>query len=202
MSKELKNYISENRAEFDDQLPPASAWQQVERAIDQGKPGKQIPLRTIYKWSAAAAVFFIITVSFYYLVIKDGKNETNLAEKDLPTANEKSNGNDLSRIEPGFAAEAKKIYKSIEQRQLQLRAIAREQPELYTQFSEDLATLDSSYRVLKSQALQTPNREVIIRAMLQNLQLQAELLAKQLQILNEFKTDKTEQNEKNNSPRI
>jgi hypothetical protein len=73
---------------------------------------------------------------------------------------------------------------------------------LYSQFSEDLAALDSSYRVLKTQAVQTPNREVVIRAMLQNLQLQAELLGKQLRILKEFKNTKTGKNEKIGYPRI
>src|SRR5688500_1900243 len=103
---------------------------------------------------------------------------------------------------PEYADEAKKIYQSIENQQQQLKAIAKEQPELYSQFSEDLATLDSSYRVLKTKAVQTPNREIIIRAMIQNLQLQAELLGKQVRILNEFKTTKTEKNEKINYPRI
>ena len=202
MSKELKRYISENRSQFDDELPPGSAWQQVERSINAGKQGKHVPLRTVYKWSAAAAVFFIIVISAYYLMPKEEKTDKNFAVKSEPAPAGRTNGSDLGSMEPGFAAEANKIYKSIETRQQQLKAIAREQPELYSQFSDDLATLDSSYAVLKRQALQTPNREVIIRAMLQNLQLQAELLARQLQILNDFKTDKTQQNEKNNSPRI
>lgn len=201
MSKELKKFIAENRAEFDDDLPPPPTWQQVERSIRAKKQGKQIPVRYIYKWSAAAAVFFIMAICVYFLAIKEKSSKMDLVKGNVP-ASEQINNGDLSRMDPGFAAEAKKIYQSIEVQQKQLKAIARDQPELYSQFSEDLAALDSSYRVLKTQALQTPNREVIIRAMLQNLQLQAELLAKQLQILNEFKTDKTQQNEKNNSPRI
>ena len=103
---------------------------------------------------------------------------------------------------PEYAAEASKIYESIEMQQQQLKAIAKEQPELYSQFAEDLAALDSSYRVLKTQAIQTPNREVIIKAMLQNLQLQAELLSKQLGIIHEFKNNKTLKNEKDTHPRI
>ena len=90
----------------------------------------------------------------------------------------------------------------LEMQQQQLKAIAKEQPELYSQFAEDLAALDSSYRVLKTQAIQTPNREVIIKAMLQNLQLQAELLSKQLGIIHEFKNNKTLKNEKDTHPRI
>ena len=200
MSKELKNFIDENRRAFDDDLPSSTAWQQIERSIGANKPVKQFSVRDIYKWTTAAAIFFITATCFYFLVIR--KNDNGIAKTETPAVKNGSNSTDISRIAPEYAAEAKRIYQSIENQQQQLKAIAKEQPELYSQFSEDLAVLDSSYRVLKIQAVQTPNREVIIRAMLQNLQLQAELLGKQLGILNEFKNSKTEKNEKNNYPRI
>ncbi len=200
MSKELKNFIDENRRTFDDDLPSSTAWQQIERSIGANKPVKQFSVRDIYKWTTAAAIFFITATCFYFLVIR--KNDNRITKTETPAVKNGSNSTDISRIAPEYAAEAKRIYESIENQQQQLKAIAKEQPELYSQFSEDLAVLDSSYRVLKTQAVQTPNREVIIRAMLQNLQLQAELLGKQLRILNEFKNSKTEKNEKNNYPRI
>lgn len=200
MSKELKNFIDENRRAFDDDLPSSTAWQQIERSIGANKPVKQFSVRDIYKWTTAAAIFFITATCFYFLVIR--KNDNRITKTETPAVKNGSNSTDISRIAPEYAAEAKRIYESIENQQQQLKAIAKEQPELYSQFSEDLAVLDSSYRVLKTQAVQTPNREVIIRAMLQNLQLQAELLGKQLRILNEFKNSKTEKNEKNNYPRI
>ena len=200
MSKELKKFIDENRRAFDDDLPSSTAWQQIERSIGANKPVKQFSVRDIYKWTTAAAIFFITATCFYFLVIR--KNDNGIAKTETPAVKNGSNSTDISRIAPEYAAEAKRIYQSIENQQQQLKAIAKEQPELYSQFSEDLAVLDSSYRVLKIQAVQTPNREVIIRAMLQNLQLQAELLGKQLGILNEFKNSKTEKNEKNNYPRI
>ncbi len=200
MSKELKNFIDENRRAFDDDLPSSTAWHPIERSIGPNKPVKQFSIRDIYKWTTAAAIFFITATCFYFLVIR--KNDNRITKTETPAVKNGSNSTDISRIAPEYAAEAKRIYESIENQQQQLKAIAKEQPELYSQFSEDLAVLDSSYRVLKTQAVQTPNREVIIRAMLQNLQLQAELLGKQLGILNEFKNSKTEKNEKNNYPRI
>lgn len=202
MSKELKKFIIENRREFDEDLPPDHAWARIEESIRASKTERRVPVRYIYKWTAAAAVFFIIATCFYFLVIRKNSDEKEIANKEISTTKERLNSGDFSRVDPMYAAEAKKIYQSIELQQKQLKAIANEQPELYSQFSEDLAALDSSYRVLKAQAIQTPNREVIIRAMLQNLQLQAGLLAKQLSILNEIKNDKPKQNEKNNSPRI
>ena len=63
MSKKLKDFIDENRRAFDDDLPPAAAWQKIERVIGTSKPAKQVSIKNIYKWSAAAAVFFIIATS-------------------------------------------------------------------------------------------------------------------------------------------
>ena len=60
MSRKLKDFIEENRRAFDDDLPSASAWQQIEKTIGANKPGKAISIRDIYKWSAAAAVLFIL----------------------------------------------------------------------------------------------------------------------------------------------
>ena len=202
MNNELKKFIDENRREFDDDLPSASAWHQIERSIGVNKPAKQFSERFIHKWTAAAALFFLTTACFYFLVIRKNSDDTRIAKTENTTVDKGGNTTDISRIAPEYAAEARKIYQSIEKRQQQLKAVAEEQPELLSQFSEDLGDLDSSYRVLKTQAVHTPNREVIIRAMLQNLQLQSELLGKQLDILNELKNHKTFKNEKNNYPRI
>lgn len=202
MSRRLKDFIDENRRAFDDDLPSASAWQQIEKTIGTDKPVKQFAVRNIYKWSAAAAVFFIIASAIYFAVIrKNDKNNRTVKTVSQPANN--GNNADISKIAPEYAAEAKKIYQSIEEQQQQLKLLAKEQPALYSQFAQDLAALDSSYRVLKQQAIQAPGHEVLIKAMLQNLQLQAELLGKQLLIIHEFNNNnKTDNNEKNNNRSI
>ena len=203
MSRKLKDFIDENRRAFDDELPSASAWHQVEKTIGANKPVKQFSARNIYKWSAAAAaVFFIIAMGIYFAVIRKNDTDHNTVKKETPAFNNGNNNTDIGKIAPEYAAEAKKIYQSIEYQQQQLKTMAAMQPELYSQFSQDLAALDSSYRVLKTQAVQTPSREIIIKAMLQNLQLQAELLSKQLLIIHEFNNNKTDDNEKDNKRSI
>jgi hypothetical protein len=149
---------------------------------------------------AAASALLIIGITAYLLYTKKNDPEKALLEYPAPALKEKGN-TDIGPMTPEFAAEANKIFQSIESQQEQLKTMAGEQPELYSQFAQDLAALDSSYRVLKTKAVQTPNREVIIRAMLQNLQLQAELLGKQLKVLNEIKHDKPQRNEERNRPR-
>lgn len=202
MSRKLKDFIDENRRAFDDELPSASAWQQIERSIGDNNTARRSAVRSIYKWSAAAAVLFIVAATIYFVVSRkdDKKNDT---VKTITPAIDNGGNADISKIAPEYAAEAKKIYQSIEEQQEQLKLLAKEQPQLYSQFAQDLAALDSSYRVLKLQAIQTPSHEVLIKAMLQNLQLQAELLGKQLMIIHEFNNNnKTDNHEKNSNRSI
>lgn len=197
MSKKLKHFIEEHRREFDDELPPSNMWEDIERTVQKAKVSKRYTIGDMYKWTAAAAVFFIVVTCFYFLVVQKNKTDDRFVKG-------KSEGNnsvsEINKIAPEFAAEADAIFQSIEDRQQALKVIAKEQPALYAQFAEDLSALDSSYRVLRQKATQTPNREVILKAMLQNLQLQAELLAKQLEILNDIKPHKKQKNEENNFP--
>jgi hypothetical protein len=201
MSKNLRDFISENRKAFDDEKPSGNVWEKIEEAVRQQKKDTPSPVRKMLRWSVAAAVVLIVALGIFYFTNSKSGDDQNIVKKDLPDS-KISVPNDIGRIDPSYAAEAKKIYQSIERRQNELKVVAADQPELYSQFSQDLATLDSAYRVLKAQAVQTPNREVIIRAMMQNLQLQAELLARQLNILNEIQNDKPDQHEKINHSRL
>jgi len=202
MNKKLKDFIEENRRAFDDELPSTDAWYRVERTIRSNKPRRILSIKAAYIWSAAAAVLFIIAAGAFWLVTNKHDAGPHSLKVAAPVENNTGNGTDISAIAPEYAVEAKKIYKAIEEQQEQLKIISEKQPELYSQFSQDLAALDSSYRVLKVQAVQTPSREVIIKAMLQNLQLQAELLSKQLLIIHELNKNKKDNDEKNNNRSI
>jgi hypothetical protein len=86
------------------------------------------------------------------------------------------------------------LFKVIAAKQKELKVLTKEKPYLYQEFTADLRTLESSYGVLKKQLSQTNNSDVIITAMMQNLELQTELLARQLTIINNIK--KNNKNEK------
>jgi len=102
---------------------------------------------------------------------------------------------DINSIAPEYAVEFNQVYQSVVDRQQELKTAVSGQPKLYQQFQQDLNVLDSSYQMLKKQASQTPNRDVIIKAMIENLELQAELLNRQMMIFNEFKNSKKLKNE-------
>lgn len=196
MNSELEKFINKNREQFNDAEPPAEIWNKVKSNLPRKKTAKLFSLKEMSKWVAAAAVLCVTLTSIYFLYIRKDKVEIVKNEKPSDNNNNISPANDLTGITPEYADQAKQVYQAIETKQQELKAVTADQPALYHQFLGDLKVLDSSYRMLQTQAQQTPNRDVIVKAMLQNLQLQMELLARQLTIMNEIKNKKTQQNEK------
>ena len=78
----------------------------------------------------------------------------------------------------------------------QLKAIEKDEPLLYRQFASDVNRLDSVYHNLQGQLPKNPNREQLLEAMLQNLQLQMQLLNHQLDIIKQINHSKKTEYEK------
>lgn len=86
--------------------------------------------------------------------------------------------------------------KLVEIKQKELRTIEKDEPLLYRQFSMDVNKLDSAYHGLQHQLTKNPNKEQILEAMLQNLQLQMGLLNHQLDIIKQINHSKQSAYEK------
>lgn len=186
MSNNLEKFVSRNRSEFDTEHPGADVWSKIEKTLPIKKEAKVFSLKDIYKFSAAAAVVCIVLTSVYFVYIRQQKTESVAVET-------KSGNAAFTGMTPEYAAEAKQVFNAIETRQEELKEATADNPELYKQFLDDLQLLDSTYNMLQKQAAVTANKDVIMKAMLQNLQLQAELLYRQLMISNDIKKQ-TQQN--------
>ena len=141
-----------------------------------------------YKWSIAAAAMLILASGAYFIFIKKPVVTTVVAKTEP----------DINSLAPEYAPQMNQFVKLIETRQEELKALAKEQPELYQQFTTAVNQLDSSYNSLKNQLSATPNREMLLEAMIQNLQLQLNVLNQQLNIINQIKQSKKYNHEKNN----
>jgi hypothetical protein len=73
--------------------------------------------------------------------------------------------------------------KLVEIKHRELKTIEKDEPLLYRQFAGDVSKLDSVYHTLEKQLPENPNREQLLEAMIQNLQLQMGLLNHQLEII-------------------
>jgi hypothetical protein len=182
MSNAFEKRIRDNKDEFDSETPPDKVWDSIEQNIP-GKKARVFTLKDILKWSAAAAIVCIVLTSAYFLFWRKADTigpvvKTTHEEKNLP-----GNTNDISTLAPEYATEAQQIFKEIGTRQAELQNSTKDKPLLYQQFADDLKVLDSSYHELTRQAAISSNRDLIIEAIMNNLKLQAELLARQLTII-------------------
>lgn len=188
MNQSLKDFMADNRRDFDDELPGLHNWSAVEKRLSQ--PAKKKNLFQ-YKWAAAIVLLFCSAAVMFMLLQK--KPADSLPTAEAPTKAE------FEEWPVEFAAKAKTYYETILERQEELNKLSKKEPELVNQFSGDLAALDTAYQVLQRQAAQAPGSDVIIKAMIQNLQLQSELLSRQLQIINQYSTQTKYSHEKGNS---
>jgi hypothetical protein len=188
MKTNIEDFIRSHREEMDHQSPPDKVWNSIEREMF---PATVISMQSkrrklVIQFSAAACVLIVIVTGWMLL-----------NRPDKPNQNLAATGNNaiIEDIDPNYAAQVSQFTKTIEVKQLELKKIQAEQPQLYQEFSKDIERLDSSYNTLKTQLPKNPNREQLLEAMIRNLQLQTELLSQQLQIIQKIKNTKTSKNE-------
>lgn len=186
MSNKLKKFIWDNRKEFDDEVPSEKIWQNIEGSFSEKKKKKAI-IAPLYKWSMAAAAMLVVSLGVYFFMNRNKNTVTEYAGNTVVP-------DTITTID---APEVSQFAKMIALKQEELRSLAKEQPELYQQFTKDINQLDSSYNILKNQLSATPNRELLLEAMVQNLQLQLNVLNQQLNIIHQIKQSKNNSHEKN-----
>ncbi len=111
----------------------------------------------------------------------------------LATIRPKENNQPQAKVDEMENSMDEEMYhyaKLVEIKHNQLRSLEKDEPLLYRQFASDVSKLDSVYRNLQSQLPKNPNREQLLEAMLQNLQLQMGLLNHQLDIIKQINHSK------------
>lgn len=192
----LERFVRDNRDGFDTFLPQDSLWSQIESQLHNEIPivseKSKKKIRRLnnpyFDWRIAAGVFLALGIGFLvYLNNEYGiTRDPNVALKV-----------------PAYAREFNQYNVAIDQKREEIIKLARNNPELYKDFSADLESLETSYKNLRSNLSNAPNQEALLEAMVQNLQLQVDLLNQQLEILqriNQVKNDNDKEN--NNAPVI
>jgi hypothetical protein len=141
----------------------------------------------LFKWSMAAAAMLIIGTFIYFQYNK----------KVVETPAVVKTENDINKLAPEYAPQVNEFAKLIDMKQEELKLLSKEQPQLYHKFTTDIIQLDSSYNALKNQLSVSPNKEMLLEAMIQNLQLQLNVLNQQLNIIQQIKQSKNDSHEKN-----
>jgi hypothetical protein len=195
----LERFIRDNREAFDDKEPSGSLWQKLEAELVKQVPDRSSPFQNIYKntsrtggsqtgegarlsgrqigwprldWRVAASIAVLLLAgAFLYMNQQYGVTH----QPEVVAAS------------PSYAKEVVQYTQLIDDKRAELKQMTEDNPALYQEFATDLDRLEKSYQSLKSDLPKNPNQEVLIQAMIQNLQLQINLLNEQLRVIQRIK---------------
>jgi anti-sigma-K factor RskA len=184
MSKRFEDFMKHNREEFDEIEPSADLWSKIEQSLSfQEELPKKPATKTFslaFVLRVAASVIVVMGIGFgIYLQSQKG-----------------SKGVDLAAINPEYAKQQVHYASLVETKLTELKSVAKSDPQLYKEFSAEIAKMDSTYKRLNNDLATSPNQERVLRAMIRNLQIQTEVLNQQLSVIEQFnKMKKDQQNE-------
>jgi hypothetical protein len=181
MSKRLEGLIKEHREEFDDLEPSADLWAKIEKQLPpQFNESKKREAKTFslgFVLRVAAAVVVVMSVCFA-LYLRGARKQ----------------GIDLAAINPVYAKQQVRYTSLIESKRLQLKSVAKSQPELYRQFTSQIAEMDSTYKELSNELPTSPNQELVLKQMIKNLEIQTQVLTQQLKVFAQYNEMRNEEN--------
>jgi len=173
MSKRLEDFIKDNRKEFDELEPRAALWDNIEGKLwleDENavKERKTFSLGFVLRLAASVIVVMGVSFAFYMNYQK------------------KSQGVNLAAIDPEYAAQQVHYTALITEKRNELKSVEKTNPDLYAEFSGEISKMDSTYKKLNKDLATSPNRELVLRAMIRNLQIQEQALSQQLNIIEQY----------------
>ena len=179
MEDKLKKFVQTHRDAFDSFEPRADLWQDISRELNRPPIRKVIPLYQRPVWRYAAAVVVLVSVGIG--LFKYGQHTAQL-----------SIAPPLAAIAPEMA-EVENYYLSvINEKKRERSAFDLKKLGVEKDFSGEISKLDSSYVQLKKELYTNPNKQPVIDAMVQNLQIRIGILNQQLEVLSRVKQVKTE----------
>lgn len=172
MGIKIDDFIKENRKEFETDRPSSKLWERIEEELDKKEQKKTINLQM---WIGIASSFIILMgIAFIYLYPQEKKN-VNLAD-----------------VNPAYAKKQLRFAGLIEEKRDSLQIFAKSNPKLYDKFNADLQKLESTYNALKKELPGSPNQQLVVKAMVKNLEIQLQVVSQQLMIINQVSQYKKE----------
>lgn len=185
MSKRFEDFMHDNNEEFNEIEPSADLWGKIEAQLSFLEQEDQQPKKREAKTfslgfvlKVAASVIIIMGIGFgIYIQSQKG-----------------TKGVDLAAINPEYAQQQVHYASLVETKLTELKSASKNDPQLYKEFSAEIAKMDSTYKKLNNDLATSPNQERVLRAMIRNLQIQTEVLNQQLNVIEQFNQMKKEQN--------
>ena len=156
----LERFVKQNRGQFDDEEPNELVWNRINERLAV-KP--DVKVRQLVWWRAATIIFFVCSIG---LLFRDGLFSTHQNEvADDP----------FIQTEHYYASQ-------IADKEQLIQLYLVNYPGLGVEFKNDLGQLDDIYIQLKEDYI-INNSEVVLDALIMNLQSRIDLLNRQLNII-------------------
>jgi hypothetical protein len=204
MKDRLKEFVNENREEFDVFEPRPELWQEIctelkTQQAQEEKPRKEAKVISInfgerLNFTAdfmfmrvAATIVLLLACGFTLWMVKQNSPAT--GNNMLATTTEQSSVYqmvpELAEVEVYYTSQINSKREELSEYDLKVLGLdeARE-------IDRELARLDSTYTQLKEQLKTTPNTDQVMSAMIQNLQIRIEVLNRQLEVLQKIEAIK------------
>jgi septal ring factor EnvC (AmiA/AmiB activator) len=176
--KNLEQFIQNHHQDFDINEVPAGLWDKIDKSL-----GKEIePDEVVFKfkkssisrfksWAIAASILLVMGYfSAFYLNNKSDSTEQIVAE-----------------VAPQYGDKMVQYTSLIESKREEIKQIENHDPVMYKEFATEIEKLNQDYQNLQTELSQTPNQEDLVKAMIQNLQVQLDILNRQLMIIEKVK---------------
>ena len=171
---DIEKLIRENRADFDSEIPSEKVWSSISKNL-QSKKKK-------FSWKpymAAASVMLFITCAWL------------VANKKFDASSINTDNNISAEVQ-----EAQIQFSSlIEIKRNELNQYKKDNPELVSDFERQLVELQVNYKQLLPQLKDEKKRDVVLQAVIDNLQMQVEILNQQIEIIKQYKKPKNDTEE-------
>jgi hypothetical protein len=180
--KNLEQFIQNNREAFDNCETPTGLWDKIDKSlgkeiIHHSEPDeiiikfKKSSISKLKIWAMAASLILLIGyVLVFYLNNKSDSTEQIIAE-----------------VAPQYGDKMVQYTSLIESKREEIKQIKNHDPVMYQEFATEIEKLNQDYQNLQIELSQTPNQEDLVKAMVQNLQVQLDILNRQLKIIEKVK---------------
>jgi hypothetical protein len=180
--KNLEQFFQNNRESFDNCEAPVGLWDKIDKSLGKENTQKPEPDEIIIKfkkssisklkmWAMAASLILLIGyVSVFYLNNKSDSTEQIVAD-----------------VAPQYGDKMVQYTSLIESKREEIKQIEKHDPVMYKEFATEIEKLNQDYQNLQTELTETPNQEDLVKAMVQNLQVQLDILNRQLKIIEKVK---------------
>jgi len=183
----LERFIRDNRESFDHLEPSGDVWNKIGTAIGQPQKTTRVISMSRAGWAVAATLFLAFAGILGYQLFNRQVESPSVTLGEKKTEVPANADSLVNRIDPQYGKLVTEFTNVIEAKQVELRKMEKDDPELYKKFSGDIQKLDSAYQSLRNTLNANPNTEQLLQAMISNLQMQIDLLNQQLTIIQKVK---------------